>query len=254
MISAVIADAVGGSCGLVRGMAGGPHGFNAAVGSVEPASYTWGYRIRCPANNGGCSSSQVLNPSSQFPNFAHLLFGNRNILEDSIGDEVSDAVENLSNGGVVLLENVRFYSEETENDLEFANKLGSFADVFVNDAFGTAHRAHASTSGVTKYLQDSVMGFLLEKELQYLEGELKDPESPFVVILGGKKVSDKIGVIEALIDKADVILIGGAMQYAFRKAQEYSIGESYVVDEDIPIAKALLEAVSYTHLTLPTKA
>ena len=164
-----------------------------------------------------------------------------NFVEDCVGDKVFDAVENLANGRVVLLENVRFYSEETENDLEFANSLGSFADVFVNDAFGTAHRAHASTSGVTKYVQDSVMGFLLEKELQYLEGELKDPESPFVVILGGKKVSDKIGVIEALIDEADVILIGGAMQYAFRKAQGYAIGESYVVDEDIPIAKALLE-------------
>ena len=164
-----------------------------------------------------------------------------NFVEDCVGDKVFDAVENLANGMVVLLENVRFYSEETENDLEFANSLGSFADVFVNDAFGTAHRAHASTSGVTKYVQDSVMGFLLEKELQYLEGELKDPESPFVDILGGKKVSDKIGVIEALIDEADVILIGGAMQYAFRKAQGYSIGESYVVDEDIPIAKALLE-------------
>ena len=98
-----------------------------------------------------------------------------NFVEDCVGDKVFDAVENLANGRVVLLENVRFYSEETENDLEFANSLGSFADVFVNDAFGTAHRAHASTSGVTKYVQDSVMGFLLEKELQYLEGELKDP-------------------------------------------------------------------------------
>ena len=130
---------------------------------------------------------------------SQILDQNVTFVEDSIGDEVSDTVENLPNGGVVLLENVRFYSEETENDLEFANKLGSFADVFVNDAFGTAHRAHASTSGVTKYVQDSVMGFLLEKELQYLEGELKDPESPFVVILGGKKVSDKIAVITNLL-------------------------------------------------------
>ena len=109
---------------------------------------------------------------------SQILDQNVTFVEDSIGDAVSDAVENLPNGGVVLLENVRFYSEETENDLEFANTLGSFADVFVNDAFGTAHRAHASTSGVTKSVQDSVMGFLLEKELQYLEGELKDPKSP----------------------------------------------------------------------------
>ena len=162
-------------------------------------------------------------------------------VQDCIGEAVSEMIENLPDGGLALLENVRFYSEETENDAEFASQLGSFADVFVNDAFGTAHRAHASTSGVTKDVQDSVMGFLLEKELKYLEGELEDPQSPFVVILGGKKVSDKIGVIEALIDKADVILIGGAMQYAFRKAQGHSVGESYVVDEDIPIAKALLD-------------
>jgi 3-phosphoglycerate kinase len=169
---------------------------------------------------------------------------------DCIGQSVVDAVEKLSEGEVCLLENVRFYSEETENDADFANQLSSIADVYVNDAFGTAHRAHASTSGVTAYVQDSVMGFLLEKELKYLKGELKNPDNPFVVILGGKKVSDKIGVIKALIDKADTILIGGAMQYAFRKAQGYSIGESYVVDDDIPIAKELLEEANTKEVNL----
>tara|TARA_B100000965_G_C19595572_1_gene760024 strand:+ start:2395 stop:3594 length:1200 start_codon:yes stop_codon:yes gene_type:complete len=169
---------------------------------------------------------------------------------DCIGQSVVDAVEKLSEGQVCLLENVRFYSEETENDADFANQLSSIADVYVNDAFGTAHRAHASTSGVTAYVQDSVMGFLLEKELKYLKGELKNPDNPFVVILGGKKVSDKIGVIKALIDKADTILIGGAMQYAFRKAQGYSIGESYVVDDDIPIAKELLDEANTKEVNL----
>ena len=169
---------------------------------------------------------------------------------DCIGQSVVDAVEKLSEGEVCLLENVRFYSEETENDADFANQLSSIADVYVNDAFGTAHRAHASTSGVTAYVQDSVMGFLLEKELKYLKGELKNPDNPFVVILGGKKVSDKIGVIKALIDKADTILIGGAMQYAFRKAQGYSIGESYVVDDDIPIAKELLDEANTKEVNL----
>lgn len=181
---------------------------------------------------------------------SELLEAEVGFVDDCVGQSVVEAVENISEGGVSLLENVRFYSEETENDSDFANKLASIADVYVNDAFGTAHRAHASTSGVTGHVEDSVMGFLLEKELKYLEGELKSPESPFVVILGGKKVSDKIGVIKALIDKADTILIGGAMQYAFRKAQGYSIGESYVVDDDIPIAKELLNEANSKEVNL----
>ena len=181
---------------------------------------------------------------------SELLGAEVGFVDDCVGPSVVEAVENISEGGVSLLENVRFHSEETENDSDFANNLASIADVYVNDAFGTAHRAHASTSGVTSHVEDSVMGFLLEKELKYLEGELKSPESPFVVILGGKKVSDKIGVIKALIDKADTILIGGAMQYAFRKAQGYSIGESYVVDDDIPIAKELLNEASSKEVNL----
>ena len=137
---------------------------------------------------------------------------------DCIGDGVADAANTLGDGDVLLLENVRFYKEETANDPAFAAKLADVAEVYVNDAFGTAHRAHASTAGVADHVDDSVMGFLMERELKYLKEELENPEKPFVVILGGKKVSDKIGVIEALLDKADTILIGGAMQYAFRKA------------------------------------
>jgi len=162
-------------------------------------------------------------------------------VEDCIGDKVNDAINNLSAGEVLLLENVRYYKEETENEVSFSRQLAELTDVYVNDAFGTAHRAHASTAGVANHVDECAMGFLLERELKYLQEELKDPVRPFVVILGGKKVSDKIGVIRALLDKADTILIGGAMQYAFRKAQGHSIGESYAVDEDIPIAQSLLE-------------
>ena len=164
-----------------------------------------------------------------------------NFANDCIGGEVVDAADALADGDVLLLENVRFYKEETANDSDFAEKLAEVAEVYVNDAFGTAHRAHASTAGVADHVDDAVMGFLMERELKYLKEELEEPAKPFVVILGGKKVSDKIGVIEALLDKADTILIGGAMQYAFRKAQGYEIGKSYCEDEDVPIAKGLLE-------------
>lgn len=170
-----------------------------------------------------------------------LIGRNISFIEDCIGDNVKIEVDELATGQVLLLENVRFYKEETENDENFSRQLAELTDIYVNDAFGTAHRAHASTAGVASHVDECAMGFLLERELKYLQEELKDPERPFVVILGGKKVSDKIGVIRALLDKADTILIGGAMQYSFRKAQGHSIGESYAVNEDIPIAKDLLE-------------
>ncbi len=170
-----------------------------------------------------------------------LIGRNVSFIEDCIGDNVKIEVDKLATGQVLLLENVRFYKEETENDENFSRQLAELTDIYVNDAFGTAHRAHASTAGVASHVDECAMGFLLERELKYLQEELKDPERPFVVILGGKKVSDKIGVIRALLDKADTILIGGAMQYSFRKAQGHSIGESYAVNEDIPIAKDLLE-------------
>ena len=170
-----------------------------------------------------------------------LIGKNVSFVEDCVGEKVNEVIEDLSEGEVLLLENVRFYKEETENDEAFSRQLSELTDVYVNDAFGTAHRAHASTAGVASHVGECAMGFLLERELKYLQEELKDPARPFVVILGGKKVSDKIGVIRALLDKADTILIGGAMQYAFRKAQGHPIGESYVVDEDIPIAQGILE-------------
>jgi 3-phosphoglycerate kinase len=170
-----------------------------------------------------------------------LIGKNVSFVEDCVGEKVNEVIDDLSEGEVLLLENVRFYKEETENDEAFSRQLSELTDVYVNDAFGTAHRAHASTAGVASHVGECAMGFLLERELKYLQEELKDPARPFVVILGGKKVSDKIGVIRALLDKADTILIGGAMQYAFRKAQGHPIGESYAVDEDIPIAEGLLE-------------
>ena len=167
--------------------------------------------------------------------------GRVNFADDCVGEEVAEKVQSLGEGEILLLENLRFHKEETANDPEFSAELGSYADIFVNDAFGTAHRAHASTAGVTDHVDFCAMGFLMERELQYLIEELKNPARPFVVILGGKKVSDKIGVIDALIEKADTILIGGAMQYAFRKAQGYEIGDSFCDPDDVAVAKAALD-------------
>ncbi|KAL9322016.1 hypothetical protein ACSQ67_010069 [Phaseolus vulgaris] len=140
--------------------------------------------------------------------------------EDSIGPEVEKLVASLPDGGVLLLENVRFYKEEEKNDPEHAKKLASLADLFVNDAFGTAHRAHASTEGVTKFLKPSVAGFLLQKELDYLVGAVSSPKRPFAAIVGGSKVSSKIGVIESLLEKVDILLLGGGMIFTFYKAQD----------------------------------
>lgn len=167
--------------------------------------------------------------------------GRVNFSDDCVGEEVAEKVRSLGEGEILLLENLRFHKEETANDPEFAAELGSYADIYVNDAFGTAHRAHASTVGVTDYVDFCAMGFLMERELQYLIEELEEPARPFVVILGGKKVSDKIGVIDALIEKADTILIGGAMQYAFRKAQGYEIGDSFCDSGDVPVAQSALD-------------
>jgi len=171
--------------------------------------------------------------------------------DDCVGESARSAAAALKPGEVLLLENVRFHKEETDNDDAFARELGALGDVYVNDAFGTAHRAHASTAGVTAHVKDSVMGFLMEKELQYLQGELADPARPFVVILGGAKVSDKIGVIRALMGKADTILIGGAMAYTFRKAQGCAIGDSLVENDKLGLALELL-AEAGDKLVLPT--
>ncbi len=160
-------------------------------------------------------------------------------LDDSIGPDVEAAVNQMQNGDVVLLENIRFYAEEEANDQEFAKKLASLADVYVNDAFGTAHRAHASTEGVAHFLPVAVSGFLMQKEIDYLGKALGNPERPFVAILGGAKVKDKIPVIENLIEKVDVLLIGGGMAYTFLKAQGCEIGKSLLDESNLELTKEL---------------
>ncbi len=162
-------------------------------------------------------------------------------VDDCIGAQVEQAVAAMVDGQVALLENVRFYAEEEKNDPEFAQKLAANADIYVNDAFGTAHRAHASTEGVSKYLSPSVCGYLIGKELTFLGEKTANPDRPFVVILGGAKVSDKINVIDALLDKADTILIGGAMAYTFRLAQGGKVGNSLSEPDKVDIAKSALD-------------
>ncbi|MEP6517294.1 phosphoglycerate kinase [Microcoleus vaginatus] len=159
--------------------------------------------------------------------------------DDCIGDEVAATVAGMQDGDVLLLENVRFYPEEEANDPEFAKKLASVADLYVNDAFGTAHRAHASTEGVTKYLSPSVAGFLMEKELQYLGSAIDNPQRPLAAIIGGSKVSSKIGVIEKLLEKCDKLLLGGGMVFTFYKARGLNVGKSLVEDDKLDLAKSL---------------
>lgn len=174
--------------------------------------------------------------------------------DDSIGEEVEKKVTALPNGGVLLLENVRFYKEEEKNDPEHAKKLAAVADLYVNDAFGTAHRAHASTEGVTKYLSPSVAGFLLQKELDYLDGAVSKPTRPFAAIVGGSKVSSKIGVIESLLEKCDVLLLGGGMIFTFYKAQGFAVGSSLVEEDKLALATSLMEKAKAkgVSLILPT--
>ncbi len=165
-------------------------------------------------------------------------------LDDCVGPKVQAAV-NTSSEPVILLENLRFHKEETKNDPEFSKQLASLADVYVNDAFGSAHRAHASTAGITAYLP-SVAGFLLEKEITYLGKAVQNPEKPFVIILGGAKVSDKIALIENLLPKADAFIIGGGMVYTFLKAQGKNIGHSLLEEDKISTAKAVLDKAKAT--------
>lgn len=174
---------------------------------------------------------------------------------DCIGDEVKQLVDSLNNGDVVLLENLRLHVGEEKNDEEFSKQLGELADVYVNDAFGTAHRAHASTAGITKFVQPAVAGLLMEKELNFLGKALNNPERPFVAILGGAKVSDKIPVIKSLIErKVDKLLIGGAMAYTFFKANGMTIGKSLVEDDMMPTALEIVKMAedAGVELYLPT--
>lgn len=160
--------------------------------------------------------------------------------EDCIGPQAEEAAANLPQGGVLLLENTRFHKGETKNDAEMSRQLAALGDIFVNDAFGSAHRAHASTVGVTDHLP-AVAGFLMEKEIDYLSTALEDPQRPFVAILGGAKVSDKIGVIEALLDKVDHLLVGGGMANTFFQAQGYGVANSLVEKDSIDTARQLLD-------------
>ena len=159
--------------------------------------------------------------------------------DDCIGDDVASKVAAMSDGDVLLLENVRFYDGETSNDPEFAKQLAANADLYVNDAFGTAHRAHASTAGVTEYLSPAVAGSLIEKELKFLQETVDNPQRPLAAIVGGSKVSSKIGVIETLLDKVDKIFIGGGMIFTFYKARGINVGASLVEEDKLDLAKKL---------------
>ncbi|PYJ11784.1 MAG: phosphoglycerate kinase [Verrucomicrobia bacterium] len=166
--------------------------------------------------------------------------------QDTIGDVPKKIIDHMGNGDVALLENLRFQPGEEANDPEFAKALSELGDLYVNDAFGAAHRAHASTVGVTKFVPKSAMGFLMEKELKHLKEGLEKPTKPFVVILGGAKVSDKIGVLKALMEKADTILIGGAMANTFLKAQGIPVGTSRVESDKVDLARELLDLAKNT--------
>ena len=160
--------------------------------------------------------------------------------KDVVGEDATTKAANLKQGEILLLENVRFHKEETDNDPEFAKKLADMAEIYVNDAFGAAYRAHASTAGVAAYLP-AVSGFLIEKELKFLGNAIANPERPFVAILGGAKVSDKIGVIDSLLEKVDTLMIGGGMAYTFFKAQGYGVGNSLCELDKLDLAKSLME-------------
>jgi 3-phosphoglycerate kinase len=162
------------------------------------------------------------------------------LAKDVVGEDAKSKAANLREGEILMLENVRFHKEETKNDKDFAREMASMAEIYVNDAFGTAHRAHASTAGLSDYLP-AVCGFLIQKEIDVMGGALEEPKRPFVAILGGAKVSDKIGVILNLMDKVDTLIIGGGMAYTFLKAQGYGIGDSICEEEKLDLAKSILE-------------
>jgi phosphoglycerate kinase len=175
---------------------------------------------------------------------------NRKVIfaHDCVGDEVKDIAKGLKPGDVLLLENTRFHPEEKKNDVNFSQELADLADLYVNDAFGSAHRAHASVEGIAHHFENPAGGFLMEKELKYLEGSLKNPQKPLLAIIGGAKVSTKIGVIKNLLDKVDNLVIGGGMCFTFLKAKGYGIGTSLCEDEFLDEAKNLL---SNTKIYLP---
>ncbi|MYF98806.1 phosphoglycerate kinase [Candidatus Poribacteria bacterium] len=171
-------------------------------------------------------------------------------VNDCIGEDVQNAVESLENGEILLLENVRFYAEETDNDPEFAQQLASLADVYVNDAFGTAHRAHASTEGITHHVTTCAAGLLMAREIHYLSMSLENPARPYVAILGGAKISDKITLIDNLLGKVDSLLIGGGMAYTFLAAMGVSIGNSLVETDKLDVAESLIKKKGFSNTVL----
>ncbi|KXS43307.1 MULTISPECIES: phosphoglycerate kinase [unclassified Candidatus Frackibacter] len=173
--------------------------------------------------------------------------------DETVGAEAKKAISQMEDGDVVLLENTRFNPGEKKNDPEFAKQLGELADIYVNDAFGATHRAHASTAGVTKYVDEAVMGFLIQNELETMGQAIENPDKPFVAIIGGAKVSGKIGVIETFLDKVDALLIGGGMANTFLAAKGYETGDSLVEEEKIDLAKELIEKAEEkgVNLSLP---
>ncbi|CAI5971883.1 unnamed protein product [Closterium sp. NIES-64] len=184
------------------------------------------------------------------PRLSELLDQEVKKVDDCIGEVVEKAVAELKEGEVLLLENVRFHPEEEKNVPEFAQQLAANADLYVNDAFGTAHRAHASTEGVTKFLKPSVAGFLLQKELDYLVGAIAEPKRPLVAVVGGSKVSTKISVLESLINKCDALLLGGGMIFTFYKAQGLSVGSSLVETSQVELAASLIKLAEEKNVDL----
>ncbi len=176
------------------------------------------------------------------------------MLPDCVGPKVEAAIAKMKDGDVAVLENLRFHPEEEKNDPDFAEQLASLGEVYVNDAFGTAHRAHASTEGVTHFLSPAVSGFLLEKEIEYFTKALSEPDHPFIAVMGGAKVSDKISVIKNLLDKIDALIIGGGMTYTFLKVMGVGIGKSLVEDDKLVVAQDILDAAEEkgVEVLLPT--
>ncbi|MCI8362707.1 MAG: phosphoglycerate kinase [Clostridia bacterium] len=171
------------------------------------------------------------------------------LAEDVVGQNAKELTNNMKEGEIVLLENVRFEAGEEKNDEELSKKLASLAEIYVNDAFGTAHRAHSSTTGVASYLP-AVSGFLIEKELEFLGNALENPQRPFVAILGGKKVSDKIGVIDSLLEKVDTLIIGGGMAYTFFKSMGYNVGKSICEEDKLELAQSLIKKAEEKNVKL----
>ena len=188
---------------------------------------------------GAPNSKYSLKPTAI--RLAELLGKDVKMAQDCIGDQVKAIVNTMKEGDVLVLENVRFHPEEEKNNPEFAQKLAELGDVYINDAFGSAHRAHASTEGVTKFIKICASGYLMQKELDYLGKAISDPERPYVAILGGAKISGKIDVIQNLFPKVDTLIIGGGMAFTFYKAMGYEIGKSLLEAEKIDLAKEILD-------------